>query len=115
MHILLFFSIIIWSAPCKIANYGVGVQSYDDLSGISLKKEGNAHETNSDTQKTTSITIYYATTDISVSSTSKLINLSTFISNVGGNLGLFVGFSVLGGLFYIYDFVAQYVSSRIIQ
>ena len=53
-----------------------------------------------------SINVYYDTTDVKISTNSELIDLPTFISNVGGNLGLFVGFSVLGGMFFIYDLIA---------
>ena len=56
--------------------------------------------------------IYYATTDIEMSITSKMMNLPTFISNVGGNLGLFVGFSVLGGMYFIYDLVRKPINLR---
>ena len=55
--------------------------------------------------------LYYGTTDVKVSTTSELIDFSTFISNVGGNLGLFLGFSVLGTFFFIYDFVAEHCHS----
>ena len=115
LSFLLLFDV---KAPCRIANYELGIQTYDDLSTVSLKKELDTEEegvtnSSSEVDTKTTIMIYYATTDINVSSTSELIDLSTFISNVGGNLGLFVGFSVLGGVFYIYDVVALYLFSRI--
>lgn len=47
--------------------------------------------------------ISYATTSIKVTTTSKLIDTATFISSVGGNLGLFVGFSFTSMFFIIYD------------
>ena len=105
--------------PCQTSTYEVRLQTYDDLSLITFKEDefsdyteegGTAKTTLLDNEKT--ITIYYATTDINVSSTSKLIDLPTFISSVGGNLGLFVGFSVLGALFSIYDFVALHLFFR---
>ena len=47
--------------------------------------------------------ISYATTSIKVTTTSKLIDVASFISSVGGNLGLFVGFSFTSMFFFLYD------------
>ena len=91
IHLILFHT-----AHCEQATFNVGVQTYDALSKISIGEEGSSRD----------ISIYYATTGVRLSTTSALIDLSTFISNVGGNLGLFVEFSILGGLFFIYDFLA---------
>ena len=88
--------IIFYTAHCDQATFDVGIQTYDALSKISINEEGNNR----------AISIYYATTDVKVSTTSEVIDFPTFISNVGGNLGLFVEFSILGGLFFIYDFLA---------
>ena len=77
------------------------------------RTENTANNTNNQTNNVENeiknyryLSLYYGTTDVKVSTTSELIDFSTFISNVGGNLGLFVGFSVLGGFFFIYDFTA---------
>ena len=88
--------IIFYTAYCDQATFDVGIQTYDALSKISINDEGNSR----------AISIYYATTDVKVSTTSEVIDFPTFISNVGGNLGLFVEFSILGGLFFVYDFLA---------
>ena len=88
--------ILFYTAHCEQATFDVGIQTYDALSKISINEEGNNR----------AISIYYATTDVKVSTTSEVIDFPTFISNVGGNLGLFVEFSILGGLFFIYDFLA---------
>ena len=53
------------------------------------------------------INLFYSTTDEKVSTTSLRVDLNTFVSNVGGSLGLFIGFSVLGGFFFIYDFISS--------
>ena len=42
------------------------------------------------------ILLYYSTTTVKVISEAKMINFPSFVSAVGGNLGLFVGFSFLG-------------------
>ena len=89
--------ILFYIAHCEQATFDVGVQTYDSLSKISINADARDRP----------ISMYYATTDVRVSTTSALIDLATFISNVGGNLGLFVEFSILGGLFFIYDFLAD--------
>ena len=94
--IIHFDNILTILAHCEQATFDIGIQTYDALSKISI----------GDDEDTRDISIYYATTGVRVSTTSALIDLATFISNVGGNLGLFVEFSILGGLFFIYDFLA---------
>ena len=42
------------------------------------------------------ILFYYSTTSIQILTEDTMINFSNFVSAVGGNLGLFVGFSFLG-------------------
>ena len=116
--------------------YDIGVQTYDRLSHMDIQpdtpyrenKTNNIEvETNPEQNETTTsntknqtnnvenktknynyrnLALYYGTTNVKVSTTSKLIDFSTFISNVGGNLGLFVGFSVHGGFGFICDFIA---------
>ena len=53
--------------------------------------------------------ISYATTGIKVTTTSKLIDVSSFISSVGGNLGLFVGFSFTSMFFIMYDKIEKFL------
>ena len=85
-------------AHCRTTTFDVGVQIYDDLSFIHLPPD----KTDSPLRI---ISMYFATTEVKVSTTSKLINIFNFISSVGGNLGLFLnfrGFSFLGGFFFIF-------------
>lgn len=102
--------------------YDVGVQTYDRFSFVSIKepadkfvntteKEENATGLDDPTYRY--LNIYYGSTNVKVYTTSLKIDINTFISNVGGNLGLFVGFSVLGGLFSIYDFISQHISMNV--
>ena len=51
------------------------------------------------------INLFYSSTDVKVSTTSLKVDFNTFVSNVGGSLGLFIGFSVLGGIFFLYDII----------
>ena len=93
-------------AMCKKSSYVVGIQSFDKLSMINIQ-EGKDENDNSTEAPARAIYLYYSTTDIKVSTTSKLISLSSFISSIGGNLGLFVGFSFLSTLFYFYNFLER--------
>ena len=49
------------------------------------------------------ITMYYTTSDIATFTSDKLIDFPTFVSATGGNLGLFLGLSFLGILFWFYE------------
>ena len=53
------------------------------------------------------ILLYYSTTTVKVISEAKMINFPNFVSAVGGNLGLFVGFSFLGFFSYFYASVKR--------
>ena len=96
----------LFSVMCQKSSYTVGIQSFDKLSMINIEeqKDENTNSTNGDAR---AIFMYYSTTDIKVSTTSKLISLSSFISCIGGNLGLFVGFSFLSTFFYFYSFLER--------
>ena len=85
-----------FSAFCQKTNFNVGMQSYNNQSVLSI----NDPDDNSTKQKESGryINMYYSTTNIKISTTSKLLNLSSFVSSVGGNLGLFVGFSFLSAV-----------------
>ena len=116
-------------AHCQKRTYSVGVQTYDTMSFVYMPSEANddandqstnnnittdnntvAQSGNDEINKTEKetepgyryVAMYYATANVKISTRSKLINLSTFISSTGGNLGLFVGFSFISGFFYIY-------------
>ena len=69
-----------------------------DPSGVWLKES----KTNS-TAFTRYITMYYTTADIATFTSDKLIDFPTFVSATGGNLGLFLGLSFLGILFWFYE------------
>ena len=53
------------------------------------------------------IKIYYSTTDVKVSEVIDIIDLATFVGSIGGNLGLFLGFSFLGLFNAVWDFLPQ--------
>ena len=49
------------------------------------------------------ILISYSKNIVTAMTTSKLVDLATFISSIGGNLGLFVGFSLINSLFFLFE------------
>ena len=116
---------------CKKSRYRARVQTFDKLSFVSIKEpppnstldKSTKSETNQDSSDNTegnqkentrsrAIYIYYSTTNVRLSSTSKLISLSTFISSIGGNLGLFVGFSFMSVLLYVYKCLVKMTPSK---
>ena len=56
------------------------------------------------------IILYYSTADEITFTSNLLVDLPTFISSTGGNLGLFVGFSFMGILFSLYEWIEKKVS-----
>ena len=112
-----------FSALCHKSSYHVGIQTFDKLSIVSIdeKQQPNStmdhekekYETSTNhgeneqgatnkNKPSRTILLYYSTTNVRISSTSKLISLSSFISSIGGNLGLFVGFSFMSVFLFVY-------------
>ena len=91
--------LMIFSAPCLTSEYKLEMhefkasvmltkfmtEAYRDIVGIG--KQNNT--------ETYSVAINYATIDVDLSEEIQLTSFPDFISAVGGNLGLFVGFSLL--------------------
>ena len=51
------------------------------------------------------IYLYYTTADETTLSSEVMIDFAGFISATGGNLGLFLGFSFMGMIFELYDWI----------
>ena len=103
-----------------MTHYPVGVTTYNSNSIVDVeynKRKGDVVKVNPIESASGEITInednsrrimiFYSTTGIKVSTTSLRVDLNTFVSNVGGSLGLFIGFSVLGGFFFVYDVISS--------
>ena len=119
------FSLIFHSAPCRSAKYSAGFTAYDSISTFSLddlrgiedveiNRNGTANSTdpmnddhNGKQDEFRLINLFYSTTDEIISTTELKCDFNTFVSNVGGSLGLFVEFSVLGGFYIIYDLISS--------
>ena len=86
-------------------------QSFDRRSFINIEEESKVKaESRKETPR--AVFLYYSTTDIKVTTTSKLITLSSFISSIGGNLGLFIGFSFIRMFFVVYEYLARFLHPR---
>ena len=91
-----------------MATYQAGFSTYDAKSKLELEHDDENHiEDDKYGPNTRTIVLFYTTTDVKVSTTSLKIDLNTFVSNVGGSLGLFIGFSVLGVFFFINDVICS--------
>ena len=53
------------------------------------------------------IDFYYSTTITKIISEDNILNFSNFVSAIGGNLGLFVGFSFLGFFSCLYNMIKR--------
>ena len=49
--------------------------------------------------------IEYESMNVKIRSEVPMVDFNTFVSAVGGSLGLFLGFSLIGSLFYVYNFI----------
>ena len=65
------------------------------------------------TEGNVNLYINYQTLDTVVSQKVKILNASSFVSSVGGNLGLFIGFSFLDSLFVVCKWLCNYFNNRI--
>ena len=53
----------------------------------------------------TVVSFEYQTMNVEVETEVVLVDLNDFVSASGGSLGLFLGFSIIDTLFYVYDFI----------
>ena len=84
-------------------------QQFDVGNNSSAECPGNLTNIDSPTKlELRFVEVSYTTADETVYSTDRLVDFASFISSVGGNLGLFLGFSFLGILFDVLDKVEAY-------
>ena len=55
----------------------------------------------------------YSTTKVKISTTSRLIEFASFVGSVGGNLGLFVGFSFISMFFFVYEQLEKWFNKKL--
>ena len=54
-----------------------------------------------------SVSFEYQTHNIEVESEVVLVEFNDFVSSVGGALGLFLGFSLIDTIFYVFDYICK--------
>ena len=82
---------------------------FDSSSGILIQEREDKEnlEKNNSGEEYITFGIYYSAAATKVSKIINLIDVATFIGSVGGNLGLFLGFSFLGGLYAACEFLSK--------
>ena len=79
------------------------LQTWFDISNITqIATEGSSN-----------LFINYQSMEMKVSQKVRILNEASFISSVGGNLGLFIGFSFLDSLFVICQWACTYCNTRV--
>ena len=85
------------SEPCQLTSYSTETLSYDRNSMMAQATLKHAFKTTKIAFETmenrTSLFINYPIMEVKVSQQVRILDTSSFISSVGGNLGLFIGFS----------------------
>ena len=95
----------------------MGTVTYDRYSQMGQNILQTWFDISNITQKTTegssNLFINYQSMEMKVSQKVRILNEASFISSVGGNLGLFIGFSFLDSLFVIFQWVCTYCNTRV--
>ena len=76
-------------------------------------EHNNITSKNTTAEGNVNLYINYQTIDTVVSQKVKILNASSFVSSVGGNLGLFIGFSFLDSLFVVCKWLCSYFNNRV--
>ena len=84
--------------PCEHIKYSAETLAYDRSSSLSLVDNPNGTEY-------IGMFFMYSTTEVKVVTEELLISFSNFISSIGGNLGMFIGFSCFGVFSWAFDHV----------
>ena len=85
--------------PCEHVKYSVESLAYDKSSSLSI----GPHPAEDD--EYIGMFFMYATTEVKVIKEELLISFSNFVSSIGGNLGMFIGFSCFGVFSWAYDLI----------
>ena len=106
--ILIKSKIIFRTAPCQTVTYEADIfQMMQNPQDVWRER----NKTNQ-TSFTRYITMYYTSSDVTTLTEDKLIDFSGFVSAIGGNLGLFLGFSFLGMFSSLYEYIEKRLSLK---
>ena len=107
-------NIIVLPAPCNRISYEVEPLTFEEDSYFTFFNINKGNKSVNSSQMSEAATsypryvyVYYSTSDETTYTSNLLIDLPTFISSTGGNLGLFLGFSFMGMLFSLYEWIEQ--------
>ena len=97
--------------------FKMGTKTFSNQSMIVIPRDENIYQGKEDEgaqsvyklNLSRKVLVSYASTNIKVTTTSRLIDLASFISSVGGNLGLFVGFSFINMFFFLYEQIEKHI------
>ena len=102
--------------PCQFTSYKTETISYDRSSRMArevLEKWFKIANMTFDTMVNRTIVFFnYHSMDVEVSQKVQILDASSFISAVGGNLGLFIGFSFLDTFFAAYKWFRTRFTNR---
>ena len=100
--------------PCEVSSYKMQATEYASSSIVAGKVNERFKEmmniTLPNNTKTFSAMISFLKTDIDLTEEIGLYSFFDFVSSVGGNLGLFTGFSVLATLLTFTEWIHQIVT-----
>ena len=106
--------IIVLPAPCNRITYEVERLKFEEDTYFTLFNINKGNKSVNSSQMPEAATsypryvyVYYSTSDEITYTSNLLIDLPTFISSTGGNLGLFLGFSFMGMLFSLYEWIEK--------
>ena len=103
--------------PCAFKTYDLDTIIYDkhsQMGHLMMKNLLEAYKIPiSTSQESTLLFINYQSLDTEVSQRVKILDASSFIRAVGGNLGLFIGFSFLDSLLILCQWICNYLNSRL--
>ena len=106
-------------APCYTSTYKIQASQFEKTTAIANFMAENYRRsigiTKLNNTETYSVVINYETSDVVVSEEIHLTTLPDFISSVGGNLGLFIGFSCLPVLLKATEFFRNLKISNVMH
>ena len=92
----------------KYLNHG----SRNATSDLKMSANDTFGKVKNENENQITVRLYYSRMDVKVSTTMNLIDIPTFVGSIGGNLGLFLGFSFLGRFHVMCDFFKKRVTSH---
>ena len=107
----------IFSEPCEIVKYEAKTLSYDKYSSLSVVPQNQIMNSSNleerigkELMDSKYVYFYYSTTEVPVLYEEFILDFCNFVSAIGGNLGMFIGFSFLGFLSWLFLMIEKLFS-----